>query len=252
MGTRYTSAAFRQIAGNPDTHSLSEDLEKTIESIIPNFDSINPSAAFLFVFDFTKMKYLFVSDSVRKVTGYSAAQWKNGGIDWVVTILYPDDAVRLAKLHSALFKFYYRLSKEQRKICRYAYELRVVRQDGAIIWMLQQGSFIDIGPGGKPAITFDILTDITAFKKDALMTLNISAGDQATILDFPYHENGTLSDREMEILRLISKGLSSKQVAETLNISLHTVNTHRKNMLKKTGHKDSTALVYFAKSNGLI
>ncbi len=42
-----------------------------------------------------------------------------------------------------------------------------------------------------------------------------------------------LSEREMEILKLIVKGLSSKEISEALSVSFHTITTHRKNMCKK-------------------
>ena len=43
------------------------------------------------------------------------------------------------------------------------------------------------------------------------------------------------SDREFEIIKLIQEGLDSEQIAEKLFLSKHTVNTHRKNILEKTG-----------------
>ena len=48
------------------------------------------------------------------------------------------------------------------------------------------------------------------------------------------NRGGMLSDRELEILKLVADGYSSKQVADKLFLSELTVNTHRCNMLKKT------------------
>ncbi|MDP1801459.1 MAG: response regulator transcription factor [Bacteroidota bacterium] len=42
-----------------------------------------------------------------------------------------------------------------------------------------------------------------------------------------------LSEREIEVLKLIVKGHSSKEISEEINVSIHTVNTHRKNMSRK-------------------
>ncbi|MCK7538476.1 MAG: helix-turn-helix transcriptional regulator [Marinilabiliales bacterium] len=44
-----------------------------------------------------------------------------------------------------------------------------------------------------------------------------------------------LSYREFEIIRLIEAGLSSKEIADKLFLSVHTVNTHRSNILEKSG-----------------
>lgn len=54
-----------------------------------------------------------------------------------------------------------------------------------------------------------------------------------------------LSIREMEILGLIMQGLTNQQIAETLFISFETVRTHRKNILEKTGSKNTAALISY-------
>ncbi len=52
-----------------------------------------------------------------------------------------------------------------------------------------------------------------------------------------------LTGREQEILYCMAAGLTSKQIADKLYISQHTVSTHRKNMLRKSGAKCSAELV---------
>jgi DNA-binding NarL/FixJ family response regulator len=63
---------------------------------------------------------------------------------------------------------------------------------------------------------------------------------------------GMLSAREIEILKLVAEGFSSKQVADKLFLSELTVNTHRRNMLKKTNQPNVAALVNYAKQNQWI
>ena len=55
-----------------------------------------------------------------------------------------------------------------------------------------------------------------------------------------------LTEREIEIVRLIVKELSSAEIAEKLFISLRTVETHRKNILRKTGVKNIVGLIKYA------
>jgi two-component system nitrate/nitrite response regulator NarL len=61
-----------------------------------------------------------------------------------------------------------------------------------------------------------------------------------------------LSDREREIVKLIAKEYSNKQIAEKLFISERTVETHRKNIFKKTGTNSLVGLIKFAYANNLI
>jgi len=59
----------------------------------------------------------------------------------------------------------------------------------------------------------------------------------------PFH---TLSKREVEIVRLITQELSNNDIAERLEISKRTVETHRKNIFKKTKVKSVIGLVVMA------
>lgn len=61
-----------------------------------------------------------------------------------------------------------------------------------------------------------------------------------------------LTPREIDILKLIVKGLKTHEIADKLFLSTNTVETHRKNLLSKTGCKSSTQLVSFAFDNNLL
>lgn len=61
-----------------------------------------------------------------------------------------------------------------------------------------------------------------------------------------------LSARETEILLLVLDDLSSAQIAARLNISIRTVETHRKNIHHKTGAKSLIALVKWAIRKNLV
>lgn len=61
-----------------------------------------------------------------------------------------------------------------------------------------------------------------------------------------------LSSREIEIVQLSAKGLIAKEIADALNLSTHTVYTHRKNIMKKLQISSSSELVLYAVSKGLV
>jgi DNA-binding NarL/FixJ family response regulator len=61
-----------------------------------------------------------------------------------------------------------------------------------------------------------------------------------------------LSKREIEILALIAKEENNSSIAEKLHISIHTVNTHRKNILLKLGVKNTAGLVGYAIKHNLL
>lgn len=65
-------------------------------------------------------------------------------------------------------------------------------------------------------------------------------------------ETRLLTDREREVLQLIAKEYTNKQIAEELFISERTVETHRKNIFRKTKTNNLVGLIKFAYANNLI
>lgn len=65
-------------------------------------------------------------------------------------------------------------------------------------------------------------------------------------------ENYELSEREKEILVAVAKGMTNKEIADSHNISIHTVISHRKNISRKTGIKSVSGLTVYALLNNLI
>ena len=64
--------------------------------------------------------------------------------------------------------------------------------------------------------------------------------------------SSSLTERELEILRLVALGNASKEIADKLNISVHTVVTHRKNITEKLGIKSISGLTVYAILNKII
>lgn len=65
-------------------------------------------------------------------------------------------------------------------------------------------------------------------------------------------EPAGLSEREIEIIRLIANGYTTRQIADKLYRSFHTITTHRKNIMKKLGINSSSELMVYAMNSGLI
>ena len=61
-----------------------------------------------------------------------------------------------------------------------------------------------------------------------------------------------LTTRETEVLKHLVQGLSNKEIADQLSISIHTVVSHRKNIIQKTGIKSQSGLTIYAISNNII
>ena len=65
-------------------------------------------------------------------------------------------------------------------------------------------------------------------------------------------EPTNLSPREFEVLELITKSMTTAQIAEELHLSVHTINSHRKNILKKLNLSSPAELIVYALETGLV
>jgi DNA-binding NarL/FixJ family response regulator len=61
-----------------------------------------------------------------------------------------------------------------------------------------------------------------------------------------------LTAREMQIAKMVTQGISSEQIAEQLSLSLHTINSHRKNILRKLNAKNPIDLMNYLREIGEI
>lgn len=74
---------------------------------------------------------------------------------------------------------------------------------------------------------------------------------QSLIKNDPAGDLTSLTSRELEVLKLIAAGYSSKKMAEALFVSIHTINTHRKNILRKLDLKSPIQLITYALEHNL-
>ncbi len=82
------------------------------------------------------------------------------------------------------------------------------------------------------------------------------------ILDIVMQNNGLdeveecgptdLSPREFEVLQLITKGMTTTKIADSLHVSVHTINSHRKSILKKLNLKSPAELIVYALESGMV
>ncbi len=97
-------------------------------------------------------------------------------------------------------------------------------------------SAVDLALKGKKYFSEEIL--------DIILELN----EAKLVPEEPTH----LTSSEIEIVRLISGGLTTKEIANQKNISFHTVNTHRKNIFRKMGVTNASELIIQAIKAGWI
>ena len=117
--------------------------------------------------------------------------------------------------------------------------------------MIQKGAMGYVTKNSSREEMFKAIIEIQAGRryicdeiKNILSEQVINGEDQQSGLN-------ALSQREIEIINFIKKGFSSKEIAESLDISVKTVEVHRYNILKKLNLKNSAALVNYINNSQL-
>jgi len=205
---------------------------------------------YLFIFDMLRMKSLFVSQGSVKFLGVKPEDMTSYHIKEAT---HPDDLKRqelglvsLLTIANELF-----VAKKGEMILSSNIRFRI--PTGNYTNQLVQCYFF-YGPDNTVYL-LDIKTDISWSNK-LKHGFHYYLGDDLSYFRYPDDEllmtGNIFSDREFEIIRLVQQGLDSEQIAEKLFLSKHTVNTHRKNILDKTGKASIADLIYEMYDTGLL
>ena len=164
-----------------------------------------------------------------------------GNQDYHPLHFHPDD--RFMFLEEALpdiQKFANSISAEELPDYRFSFNHRYIHKDGNISQFLHEGTLALSEEACQPVLKLKVFTEIGDIKTDETMVLTLfrySPEDgYKKVFTKVYGErlNGQLSQREKEIIKLCLKGLSSKMIADKLNLSIHTVKNHKRNSMEKT------------------
>jgi len=123
---------------------------------------------------------------------------------------------------------------------RFSFNHRYIRKDGQVSQFLHEGALAFSDKSRQPLLRLKVFTEIGDFKTDKTLVLTISKYSDELgyqkVFSKIYVEtgHGQLSKREMEIIKLCFQGLSSKMIADRLNLSIHTVKNHKRNSMEKT------------------
>jgi DNA-binding CsgD family transcriptional regulator len=214
----------------------------------------------LFVLDYRLKGYHHVGQNIFSIIGAPREALLEGGIFYSHNQMHPEDLFVFAEtIFSRRLEHMQNVSTEERSKYWYSHNYRFTGVNGKSAHILQHTTVLDVDCMGNPLILLGFCTDISHHKQDNRIVHTISRCDEGIGMTyilkdiyFPASDEGRLSPREVEILKWVIEGLSSKAIADRLNLSTHTVNTHRKNMLEKTNAKNTADLLKFAFKHGML
>jgi DNA-binding CsgD family transcriptional regulator len=210
----------------------------------PQFkELLSHAPAVVGIFNNMTMGYEFLSNNTKAILGYDKEIFLcPGGMEKVLGTFKPEHAELHNKYIFPYIYEYFHNSATTKDVKNYRFTtvFQIKQPDGKHIWCMQQIKAVSTDENNYPVLVMVFISDITNIKKDEDVDFVVSLRDQDGIYQNDYISiisAGNIpmdfSKREIEIISHIKKGLSSKEIADALIISEHTVFNHRKNILKK-------------------
>ena len=168
-------------------------------------------------------------------------------------VISPNDSNEVIKYTWAAFKWAYSNQEAELFQSSIALNYRVRSSKGQFKKVIRQSCVCGMS-NGLITHTMGVLTDVTYLNVSSKVSIQVfGPGWEYFDADIPEigDVRGILSPRECEILKLLARGMTSREIAECLSLSRHTVNTHRKNMINRVEAKNSIELINLGRDLGL-
>jgi len=258
--TDYTDVPDKLIAGinKPSKQKGKRDYREKWRKKIKFLDSLSAQTnAVILLYDTSVNRFLFMSDKAKILGNYNPEDFTSEtGVDFFFSNIHAEQRsaallVQLRILSYGMDNFSVCLNN-----CVANMTFLYKRKTGGYFQFLQKAMVVETDPSGYPLLYLHYGFDISHLVRPSV-GLIINAPDETVIWAYNTHKKSLervnlLSAQEKKILGLLAQGKHSKEIGDMLFISSHTIDTHRRNLLKKTNCIDSTALITFAKMTGLI
>ncbi len=224
-------------------------------SFLTRLDVIENSS--ISIFDLYRKDHVFISGKFASMLGYNPEEIKQKGSDFFDQLIHPEDYYLLMKNGIELLRLAFSVPVNNRKDYKQISDYRIKNAKGSYIRVIEQHQALELDQSGNIWLALSLL--------DCSPDQDVSSGIKSRIYNFktgefislpeseaPSGDRFKLSKREKEILRLVQEGLPSKEIADKLFISIHTVNTHRQRILEKLDVSNSLEAIQYAGSLGIL
>ncbi len=212
------------------------------------------------IFDLYRKKHVFISSKFETMLGWNIHEAHEQGNDYMDERMHPEDAIRLIRAGMFFLKFAFSFPREERETLK-GYKLindyRTKNKEGKYVRVIEQQKALELDRFGNVWLALSVLDvspdkDIGTPARSRLINTNTGELFLFPPEEFNKKKLPKLSGREQEILSLIAKGMVSKQIADKLFISVHTVNTHRQRIIEKLNVSNTFEAIKYASELGLL
>jgi len=237
-----------------------ETLEKHVEKLRKLDELIPHSATFFCVTNTSTQTFEYISKNFEPTMMLAVNQMVDEGMKFWWSRMHQEEMGTWLQSLKDLMEFTMNnIALEDRRRMTYTWNYRV--KDGHDVYknIIQHTTPMFFDDQGKPIIGLAHYSVLEAHETLPIQATAkiLNANDEYETLYYQmYGGQKLLTDgithRERDVLRLLSFGYSNEEIAQSLNISTHTVKTHRKNVMTKTECKNTTQLVALCIRQGII
>ncbi|MEQ3796376.1 LuxR C-terminal-related transcriptional regulator [Flavobacteriaceae bacterium MJ-SS4] len=245
-------SAYKDIFESYDNPSLETHIEK-----IKELDFYLPySSTFYCITNTQDLSFEFISKNMQSCLGIPSREFHAKGMRYFWSRIHPDDIDKWLTALNELMEFTLKeIPMEKRHLMNYTWNFRFKNAHDEYINIIQNTTPLEFDSNMKPIIG---LAHYTVIHPNVKLQITASAkllNDQNEYETLYYNNfsqkllSDGISNRERDVIRLLVLNHSSKAIAEKLNISSNTVDTHRRNILKKLNISSTGELIGMLKMN---
>ena len=204
----------------------------------------------MYVIDFSQNKLTFAK-GFESFLGYKD---KKMSLENYLDKIHPDDIDLVGSIGAATMQHTHNNPNQNKDNVLYI-SFRIRNSNNTYLKVLSQSSVFEVDQDGQMISSLIKVSDLSFLEDGEVVRYKFVAEnlDQEAFKHKIYHSSKDLfTTREFDIIKEIAKGKSSQEIAESLEISKHTVATHRKKIMKKSGCHSAEELLLFCKRNGVI
>ncbi|RFS19462.1 DNA-binding response regulator [Chitinophaga silvatica] len=221
------------------------------------------SVPWLYLLDYTTGRYLMVSKTMKLITGYESDYWQQGGLNLTLE-RYQKDHLKLfnEEIFPDRLEILKKIPPAEHPNYVFSYNFQLKSRSGQPVTLLQRNCFVKSDESGNPLLSFGVVTNVNNYTNENPVIHLVEKVTEGALLGigeavekktyYIQKENGLFSKRQKELLLYMADGLTSKEIADKLFISEHTVINHRRNMMEKCNVRNAIELVAYAIRHRII
>lgn len=217
-------------------------------SIFENFPLNNKQCLYVAHWAYKGVVY---EKGLEALTGYTLAEFN---AEDLVSYTHPEDREVVKDITKGVVEHVTKIPTSNEEAHLFL-SFRLLKKDGTYCKILRQSSAFERDIQGRMVSNFSLLTDISFMETSARVEWNFQASelDVKTFQKVIYSlYKDFYTKREKDIIKLMEVNYTSEEIASELHVSKHTVQTHRKNILRKAKSHSVDDILLFCKKNGIL